>query len=43
MTVQPQRTYTTLSSRGLRHDILPMRLYHKAKKNSAPGTRATLI
>ena len=26
------RTYTTLSSRGLRHDILPMRLYHKAKK-----------
>ena len=26
------RIYTTLSSRGLRHDILPMRLYHKAKK-----------
>jgi ribonucleoside-diphosphate reductase beta chain len=27
-----RRVYTTLSSRGLRHDILPMRLYHKAKK-----------
>ncbi len=26
------RTYATLSSRGLRHDSLPMRLYHKAKK-----------
>jgi ribonucleoside-diphosphate reductase beta chain len=25
-------TFTTTSSRGLRHDILPMRLYHKAKK-----------
>lgn len=24
--------FTTTSSRGLRHDILPMRLYHKAKK-----------
>src|ERR1700692_2262987 len=32
MTAVPARTYTTLSSRGLRHDILPMRLYHKAKK-----------
>ncbi len=32
MTVQPRRTYTTLTSRGLRHDIFPMRLYHKAKK-----------
>ncbi|HLI87716.1 MAG TPA: R2-like ligand-binding oxidase [Ktedonobacteraceae bacterium] len=32
MTVAPRRTYTTLTSRGLRHDILPMRLYHKAKK-----------
>ncbi|HLZ64250.1 MAG TPA: R2-like ligand-binding oxidase [Ktedonosporobacter sp.] len=32
MTATPPRTYTTLSSRGLRHDILPMRLYHKAKK-----------
>jgi ribonucleoside-diphosphate reductase beta chain len=32
MTVVPRRTYTTLTSRGLRHDILPMRLYHKAKK-----------
>ncbi len=33
MTASPTgRTYTTLSSRGLRHDILPMRLYHKAKK-----------
>lgn len=32
MTVTPQRTYTTLSNGGLRHHILPMRLYHKAKK-----------
>lgn len=32
MTTTPKRVYTTLSSRGLRHDILPMRLYHKAKK-----------
>ena len=32
MTTTPGRTYTTLSSRGLRHDTLPMRLYHKAKK-----------
>ena len=32
MTAVPARTYTTLSSRGLRHDIFPMRLYHKAKK-----------
>ncbi|GCE22355.1 hypothetical protein [Dictyobacter kobayashii] len=32
MTAVPNRTYTTLSSRGLRHDILPMKLYHKAKK-----------
>lgn len=32
MTVAPRRIYTTLTSRGLRHDILPMRLYHKAKK-----------
>ena len=32
MTTTPIRTYTTLTSRGLRHDILPMRLYHKAKK-----------
>jgi ribonucleoside-diphosphate reductase beta chain len=32
MTVPLRRTYTTLTSRGLRHDILPMRLYHKAKK-----------
>ena len=31
MTTTPPRTYTTLSG-GLRHDILPMRLYHKAKK-----------
>lgn len=28
----PNRIYTTLTSRGLRHDALPMRLYHKAKK-----------
>lgn len=32
MTTSPGRTYTTLSSRGLNHDSLPMRLYHKAKK-----------
>jgi ribonucleoside-diphosphate reductase beta chain len=34
MTAVPDRTrtYTTLSSRGLRHDTFPMRLYHKAKK-----------
>ena len=32
MTTEPGRTFTTLSKRGLRHDILPMRLYHKAKK-----------
>ncbi|GHO87468.1 R2-like ligand-binding oxidase [Dictyobacter formicarum] len=32
MTAVPKRTYTTLSSSGLRQDILPMRLYHKAKK-----------
>lgn len=30
-TIPPLRTYTTLGGRGLRHDILPMRLYHKAK------------
>jgi len=32
MTTVPDRTFTTLTRRGLRHDILPMRLYHKAKK-----------
>ncbi len=32
MTTTPRRTYTTLTKRGLRHDTLPMRLYHKAKK-----------
>ena len=32
MTTTPRRTYTTLTHRGLRHDTLPMRLYHKAKK-----------
>ena len=32
MATTPLRTYTTLTSRGLRHDSLPMRLYHKAKK-----------
>jgi ribonucleoside-diphosphate reductase beta chain len=32
MTTTPRRTYTTLTRRGLRHEILPMRLYHKAKK-----------
>lgn len=32
MTEISSRTFTTLSRRGLRHDILPMRLYHKAKR-----------
>lgn len=32
MTTPLRRTYTTLTIRGLRHDSLPMRLYHKAKK-----------
>ncbi|PWT71800.1 MAG: R2-like ligand-binding oxidase [Chloroflexi bacterium] len=32
MATIPQRTYTTLTGSGLRHDSLPMRLYHKAKK-----------
>jgi ribonucleoside-diphosphate reductase beta chain len=32
MSTTPGRTYTTLSSGGLRHESLPMRLYHKAKK-----------
>lgn len=27
-----RQSFATTSSRGLRHDILPMRLYHKAKK-----------
>src|SRR6185437_5741134 len=32
MTTTPRRIYTTLTGRGLRHEMLPMRLYHKAKK-----------
>lgn len=32
MTTTPNRSYATLRDGGLRHDILPMRLYHKAKK-----------
>ncbi len=32
MRESPARTFTTLSSGGLRHSILPMRLYHKAKR-----------
>lgn len=32
MTTTPRRIYTTLTGRGLRHETLPMRLYHKAKK-----------
>jgi ribonucleoside-diphosphate reductase beta chain len=32
MTTTTHDTFTTTSSRGLRQDILPMRLYHKAKK-----------
>jgi len=31
-TTTTHETFNTTSSRGLRHDILPMRLYHKAKK-----------
>jgi ribonucleoside-diphosphate reductase beta chain len=34
------RTYTTLTGRGLRHDTLPMRLYHKAKKLGTWDPRA---
>lgn len=40
MTTTPLRTYTTLTSRGLRQDILPMRLYHKAKKLGTWDPRA---
>lgn len=40
MATTPLRTYTTLSSRGLRHDIWPMRLYHKAKKLGTWDPRA---
>jgi ribonucleoside-diphosphate reductase beta chain len=32
MTETSNRIYTTLTNHGLRHDTLPMRLYHKAKK-----------
>ena len=33
MTTRPtHETFVTTSERGLRHDILPMRLYHKAKR-----------
>ncbi|HEU5378152.1 MAG TPA: ribonucleotide-diphosphate reductase, partial [Ktedonobacteraceae bacterium] len=33
MTTSPiHETFLTTSERGLRHDILPMRLYHKAKR-----------
>ncbi len=32
MTYTTHEGFTTTSERGLRHDILPMRLYHKAKK-----------
>src|SRR5258708_3750656 len=32
MQENPNRIYTTLTTHGLRHDTLPMRLYHKAKK-----------
>src|SRR6185312_722451 len=31
-TVQTHSAFATTSTQGLRHDILPMRLYHKAKK-----------
>ncbi len=40
MTTTPLRTYTTLTNRGLRHDIWPMRLYHKAKKLGTWDPRA---
>src|SRR5579875_11769 len=32
MTQSTHAAFITTSERGLRHDILPMRLYHKAKK-----------
>ncbi|MBV9258043.1 MAG: ribonucleotide-diphosphate reductase, partial [Ktedonobacteraceae bacterium] len=32
MTQITHQFFVTTSARGLRHDILPMRLYHKAKK-----------
>ena len=32
MTTATHTTFATTSARGLRHTILPMRLYHKAKK-----------
>src|SRR5215469_9010331 len=32
MTQVVHETFVTTSTRGLRHDILPMRLYHKAKR-----------
>ncbi|SRR5579885_2766058 len=32
MTTSQRRSYSTLKDGGLRHDIPPMRLYHKAKK-----------
>lgn len=32
MVTYKRESYTTLSSGGLRHDSLPMRLYHKAKR-----------
>src|SRR5262245_29641206 len=32
MATPPLRTYTTLTSKGLRHDIWQIRLNHKAKK-----------
>lgn len=31
-TYKPHTSFATTSPQGLRHDILPMRLYHKAKK-----------
>ena len=32
MALASHTSFTTTGVRGLRHDILPMRLYHKAKK-----------
>lgn len=41
MTTSPtHETFITTSGRGLRHDILPMRLYHKAKRLGTWDPRA---
>jgi ribonucleoside-diphosphate reductase beta chain len=40
MTQTTHEAFVTTSERGLRHDILPMRLYHKAKKLGVWDPRA---